>query len=155
MEWKNVQSKIELSPQKLSSLFQMESTGWEPDVIDFDQKTGEYIFCDCSQETPKWRKSICYDKEALDSRKEFKPENSAIEMASEMWVEILSEAQYRYLQTLWNFDTKTSSWILTPPDIRKLWWAIFADFRYGNVFVYHNWASSYYNSRWFRGLLRV
>lgn len=155
LEWEKVKTKLKANGEKLWSLDRMEETGGEPDVVAFDKKTGEYIFYDCSAESPKGRRSICYDHEALESRKEHKPENSAIEMAADMGIEILSEAQYRELQKLGNFDTKTSSWILTPPDIRKLGGAIFADYRYGNVFVYHNGAESYYAARGFRGSLRV
>ena len=133
----------------------MESTGGEPDVVRVDKKTGEYIFYDCSAESPTGRRSVCYDREALDSRKEHRPENSAIEMAAAMGIELLSEEHYRELQKLGNFDTKTSSWLKTPADIRKLGGAIFADYRYGHVFVYHNGAESYYAARGFRGSLRV
>lgn len=155
MEWAKVQAKLEASAEKLWSLDDMESTGGEPDVIDYDQKTGEYIFYDCAAESPKGRRSICYDQEALDSRKEHKPANSAIGMAAEMGVEILDEEQYRQLQQFGKFDTKTSSWLKTPADIRKLGGAIFADYRYGTIFVYHNGAESYYAARGFRGVLRV
>ena len=137
------------------SLNEMERTGGEPDVVSFDKNTDEYLFYDCSAESPKDRRSICYDREALESRKENKPKNSAIAMASEMGIELLTEEHYRELHQLGNFDTKTSSWIQTPADIRKLGGAIFADFRYGTVFVYHNGAESYYAARGFRGLLRV
>ena len=133
----------------------MESTGGEPDVVGFDKKTGEYIFYDCAAETPKGRRSLCYDREALDARKEHRPANSVLDLAAAMGVELLSEAEYRELQNLGTFDTKTSSWLKTPTDIRKLGGAIFADFRYGQVFVYHNGAESYYASRGFRGSLRV
>ena len=133
----------------------MEESGGEPDVVDYDEMTGEYIFYDCSMESPKGRRNICYDQEGQDSRKEFKPKNNATHMADSMGIEILSEEQYRELQTLWNFDTKTSSWIKTPDDIRKLGGALFADRRYDKVFIYHNSAPSYYSSRGFRGLLRV
>jgi hypothetical protein len=155
IEWSNVQTKLESSPAKLWSLNEMEMTGGEPDVIGYDKKTGEYIFVDCSPETPKERRSICYDREALDSRKEHKPANSAIDMADEMGVELLTEEQYRELQTLGAFDLKTSSWIKTPEDIRKLDGALFCDRRYDTVFVYHNGASSYYAVRGFRGVLKV
>jgi hypothetical protein len=155
LNWTEIQAKLELDTEKLWSLNTMEETGGEPDVIGLDKKTGEYIFCDCSAESPKGRRSICYDHEALESRKEHKPENSAIGMAADMGIEILTEEQYRELQKLGKFDTKTSSWIKTPPDIRKLGGAIFADFRYGNIFVYHNGAESYYAARGFRGSLRV
>ena len=155
LEWAKVRSKLEGSPEKLWSLHEMERTGGEPDVVGQDKKTGEYIFYDCSAESPKGRRSVCYDTEALESRKENKPENSAIAMATVMGIEILSEEQYRELQKLGNFDTKTSSWLKTPSEIRKLGGAIFGDFRYGNVFIYHNGAESYYAARGFRGSLRV
>ncbi|QKJ63020.1 DUF4256 domain-containing protein [Flavobacterium sp. M31R6] len=155
LDWDNVQAKLETSPEKLWSLNEMERTGGEPDVVGHDEKTNEYIFYDCVAESPKGRRSLCYDREALDSRKEFKPENSAIDFAAAMGIEILTEAEYRELQQLGNFDTKTSSWVLTPSDIRKLGGAIFADFRYNTVFIYHNGASSYYAVRGFRGSLRV
>ncbi|WP_264566928.1 DUF4256 domain-containing protein [Flavobacterium sp. N3904] len=155
LEWEKVQTKLQAHPEKLWSLYEMERTGGEPDVFTLDEKTGEYFFYDCSAETPKGRRSLCYDREALDSRKEFKPENNAIDMATAMGVELLTEEQYRELQQFGNFDTKTSSWLKTPPEIRKLGGAIFADFRYNNVFIYHNGASSYYAVRGFRGLLRV
>lgn len=155
LEWAKVQAKLEANTEKLWSLNEMEKTGGEPDVVGHDKKTGEYIFYDCSPETPKDRRSICYDQKALDARKEHKPKNSAVNMANAMGVELLTEEQYRELQQLGNFDTKTSSWILTPADIRKLGGAIFADYRYGTVFVYHNGAESYYAGRGFRGSLRV
>lgn len=155
LEWANVQKKLETNAGKLWSLNEMEITGGEPDVIAYDKKTEEYIFYDCSAESPKGRRSVCYDREALDSRKEFKPENNALDMAGAMGIEILNEAQYRDLQKVGTFDTKTSSWVKTPPDIRKLGGALFSDFRYNHVFVYHNGASSYYAARGFRGLLRV
>jgi uncharacterized protein DUF4256 len=155
IEWAKVQAKLEASAQKLWSLDDMETTGGEPDVVGYDQKTNEYIFYDCAAESPKGRRSICYDQEALDSRKEHKPGNSAIGMAAEMGVEILDEAQYRELQQFGKFDTKTSSWIKTPADIRKLGGGLFADYRYGTIFVYHNGAESYYAARGFRGALRV
>ena len=155
IDWARVEAKLESHPEKLWSLNQMETTGGEPDVVGYDGKTGEYIFYDCSAESPKGRRSICYDHEALESRKEHKPENSAIEMAADMGIEILTEEQYRELQQLGTFDTKTSSWIKTPADIRKLGGAIFADWRYGHVFVYHNGAESYYGVRAFRGSLKV
>ena len=155
LEWDKIQAKLEANPEKMWSLNEMERTGGEPDVVSFDKNTDEYLFYDCSAESPKDRRSICYDQEALESRKENKPKNSAIAMASEMGIELLTEEQYRELQQLGNFDTKTSSWIQTPADIRKLGGAIFADFRYGTVFVYHNGAESYYAARGFRGLLRV
>lgn len=155
LEWTKVKAKLEANNEKLWSLNEMEKTGGEPDVVGHDKKTGEYIFYDCSDESPKGRRSVCYDNEALESRKEFKPKNSAVGMAAEMGIEILTEEQYRELQKLGEFDTKTSSWLKTPSDIRKLGGAIFADFRFGNVFVYHNGAESYYAGRGFRGLLRV
>jgi hypothetical protein len=155
LDWDKIQSKLEANPIKLWSLHEMESTGGEPDVVGHDEKTNEYIFYDCSAESPKGRRSLCYDREALDSRKEFKPENSAVDMAAEMGIEILTEEEYRELQQLGNFDAKTSSWVKTPSDIRKLGGAIFADFRYNTVFIYHNGASSYYAVRGFRGSLRV
>lgn len=155
IEWSKVQTKLESNPQKMWSLLQMEKTGGEPDIIGFDEATQEYIFVDCSAETPKERRSICYDHEALEKRKEHKPKNSAIQMATEMGIELLTETQYRDLQTLGNFDTKSSSWIVTPEKIRKLGGALFCDFRYDTVFVYHNGADSYYAVRGFRGSLRV
>ena len=155
IEWDKVQEKLETNPEKLWSLNEMEITGGEPDVVGHDDNTGEYIFYDCSAETPKGRRSVCYDHEALQSRKENKPKNTAIGMAADMEIEILTEEQYRELQKLGNFDTKTSSWIKTPSEIRKLGGALFADSRYGNVFVYHNGAESYYSGRGFRGSLKV
>lgn len=155
IEWTKVQEKLEANTEKLWSLNEMERTGGEPDVVGFDKKTSEYIFYDCSEESPKGRRSICYDREGLESRKEFKPENNAVDMATAMGIELLTEEQYRELQKLGKFDTKTSSWLQTPPGIRKLGGAIFADFRYGNVFVYHNGAQSYYGGRAFRGSLKV
>lgn len=155
IEWTKVQARLEASPASLWSLQEMEKTGGEPDVISFDKKTDEFIFCDCSAETPKNRRSICYDHEALESRKEHKPENSAVQMAVDMGIELLTEEHYRELQKLGPFDTKTSSWLKTPADIRKLGGAIFGDYRFGRVFVYHNGAESYYAARGFRGLLRV
>ncbi|WP_066251429.1 DUF4256 domain-containing protein [Neobacillus drentensis] len=155
LEWANVQTKLETNTEKLWSLFEMERTGGEPDVIDHDKQAGEYIFYDCSVESPKGRRSVCYDREALDSRKEHKPKNSAIDMAADMGIEILTEEQYREMQRLGNFDTKTSSWVKTPDNIRKLGGAIFCDRRYDTVFVYHNGAESYYAARGFRGSLRV
>ena len=155
LEWAKVQAKLEAHTEKLWSLDEMERTGGEPDVVGLDKKTGEYIFYDCSAESPVGRRNVCYDGEALRSRKEHKPENSAMDMADAMGVEILTEEQFRELQKLGKFDAKTSSWIKTPSDIRKLGGAIFADFRYGNVFVYHNGAESYYSARGFRGSLRV
>jgi len=155
LEWAEIQAKLEADPSKLWSLNEMERTGGEPDVVGHDKKTGETIFYDCSAESPKGRRSLCYDGEALESRKEFKPEDNAMDMAAAMGIEILTEEQYRELQKLGNFDTKTSSWLKTPPEIRKLGGAIFADRRYDHVFVYHNGAESYYGSRGFRGSLRV
>lgn len=155
IEWDKVEAKLKANTEKLWSLNEMERTGGEPDVVFHDNKTDEYIFNDCSTESPKGRRSLCYDREALESRKEHKPENNAIDMASGMGIEILTEEQYRELQKLGNFDTKTSSWLKTPFEIRKLGGAIFGDFRYGNVFVYHNGAESYYGVRGFRGSLRV
>jgi hypothetical protein len=155
LEWATIQAKLEANPEKIWSLNEMETTGGEPDVIDHDKKTGEYIFYDCAAESPKGRRSICYDREGLESRKENKPENNAIDMAASMGIELLTEEQYRALQQLGDFDTKTSSWIKTPADIRTLGGALFADYRYGQVFVYHNGASSYYAVRAFRGSLRV
>lgn len=155
VEWDKVQAKLEASPEKLWSLHEMENTGGEPDIIDYDEKTDEYIFFDCATESPKGRRSVCYDREALESRKKHKPENNAIDMATAMGIEILTEEQYRTLQKRGNFDMKTSSWIQTPSAIRKLDGALFCDYRYENVFVYHNGASSYYSSRGFRGSLKV
>lgn len=155
LNWDKVQTRLEENPKKLKSLEEMENTGGEPDVVGFDKKTGEFIFFDCSAETPKGRRSICYDREALDSRKEHKPANSAIDIATAMGIELLTEEQYRELQTLGEFDLKTSSWIKTPAEIRKLDGALFCDRRYNHVFVYHNGASSYYAVRAFRGVLRV
>ncbi|MFT2009319.1 DUF4256 domain-containing protein [Pontibacter sp. 13R65] len=155
LEWVKIQKKLEDHPDKLWSLNEMEETGGEPDIIDFDQNTGEYIFCDCSAESPKGRRSVCYDHEALESRKQHKPMNSAVGMAAEMGIELLTEEQYFGLQKLGKFDTKTSSWILTPPDIRNKGGAIFGDFRFGRVFIYHNGAESYYGARGFRGLLKL
>ena len=155
LEWADVQAKLEADTEKLWSLNEMERTGGEPDVVGHDKKTGEYIFYDCSAESPKGRRSVCYDREALESRKEHKPEDNAIDMAAAMGVELLTEEQYRELQILGNFDTKTSSWVKTPADIRKLGGALFCDRRYDTVFVYHNGAESYYAARAFRGSLRV
>ncbi len=155
LEWAKVQTKLEASTDKLWSLNEMERTGGEPDVVGYNEKTGEYIFCDCSTESPKGRRSLCYDREALESRKENKPEDSAINMAAAMGIELLTEEQYRELQKLGNFDTKTSSWVKTPSEIRKLGGALFCDRRYDTVFVYHNGAESYYAARGFRGSLRV
>jgi hypothetical protein len=153
--WDNVQIKLESHPEKLWSLNEMEKTGGEPDVVSFDEKTNEYIFYDCSAESPKGRRSLCYDNEAQESRKEHKPENNVIDMAATMGIELLDEEQYRALQQLGKFDEKTSSWIQTPAEIRKLGGALFADFRYNTVFVYHNGAQSYYAARGFRGALLV
>ncbi|MFA6087989.1 DUF4256 domain-containing protein [Mucilaginibacter sp.] len=155
LEWAKVQAKLETNTEKLWSLDEMEITGGEPDVVGYDKKTGEYIFYDCSAESPKGRRSVCYDGEALEARKEHKPENNAIDMAADMGIELLTEEQYRELQQLGKFDTKTSSWIITPPAIRKLGGALFCDRRYDHVFVYHNGADSYYAARAFRGSLRV
>src|SRR4051812_37643577 len=155
LEWAKVQAKLEANPEKLWSLNEMERTGGEPDVVGHDKKAGEYIFYDCSEESPKGRRSLCYDREALEARKENKPKGSAISMAAEMGIEILSEEQYRELQQLGHFDTKTSSWVKTPSEIRKLGGALFCDYRFGTVFLYHNGAESYYAARAFRGLLRV
>lgn len=155
IEWNDVLSKLESNPDKLWSLQEMEKTGGEPDVIGFNESSNEYLFCDCSTESPKGRRSLCYDQQALEERKEYKPENSAMEIAHQMGIEMLDETQYRRLQQLGNFDCKTSSWLKTPAEIRKLGGAIFGDFRYNSVFVYHNGASSYYAARGFRGLLRV
>jgi len=162
LEWAKVHAKLAANTEKLWSLNEMERTGGEPDVVGHDKKTtatagqaGEYIFYDCSAESPNGRRSVCYDREALESRKEHKPKNNALDMAAGMGIELLTQEQYRDLQKLGHFDTKTSSWVKTPSDIRKLGGAIFADYRYGNVFVYHNGAESYYAARGFRGSLRV
>jgi hypothetical protein len=155
LEWAKVQAKLEANTEKLWSLNEMESTGGEPDVVGSNKKTGEYIFFDCSAESPKGRRSVCYDREALEARKEHKPKDSAMNMAAAMGIELLTEEQYRELQKLGNFDTKTSSWVKTPSDIRKLGGALFCDRRYGNVFLYHNGAESYYGARAFRGSLSV
>ncbi len=155
LEWTKVQEKLEANPEKLWSLNEMEETGGEPDVIKYDKTTDEYVFYDCSGESPKGRRSVCYDPEALASRKQHKPKHSAIGMAAEMGIELLTEEQYHELQQLGKFDTKTSSWIATPDDIRALGGAIFGDWRYGRTFIYHNGAESYYGARGFRGLLRV
>lgn len=155
LDWAKVQAKLEADAKKLSSLNEMEATGGEPDVVGFDIKTGEFIFYDCSAETPRGRRSVCYDREGLESRKEHKPENNALDMAAAMGVELLTEEQYRDLQQLGEFDLKTSSWIQTPVAIRKLGGALFADRRYDTVFVYHNGAQSYYAVRGFRGSLKV
>ena len=157
IDWAQVQAKLEVpaSAAKLWSLQLMEHTGGEPDVVAFDKKSREFIFYDCSPETPKDRRSLCYDHEALEARKEYKPENSAMGMASDMGIEVLNEEEYRYLQSLGEYDTKTSSWLKTPAEIRKLGGAIFADYRFGRVFVYHNGVQSYYGGRAFRGMLRL
>jgi hypothetical protein len=155
LEWSIIQAKLEANTEKLWSLNEMEKTGGEPDVVGYDKKTGEYIFYDCSAESPKGRRNVCYDSEALESRKEFKPKETAMDMAAAMGIEILNEEQYRKLQMLGNFDTKTSSWLKTPSEIRKRGGAIFADRRYDHVFVYHNSAPSYYGVRGFRGSLKV
>jgi hypothetical protein len=153
--WISVLTKLESNAEKLWSLHEMERTGGEPDVVGHDKKSGTFIFFDCAEESPKDRRSVCYDREALEARKEHKPKSSAMDMAAGMGIDLLTEEQYRELQTLGNFDTKSSSWIKTPPDIRKLGGALFCDRRYGHVFVYHNGADSYYAARGFRGLLRV
>ncbi len=155
IEWSKVQVKLEANSEKLWSLGEMERTGGEPDIVSHDTKTGEYILYDCSVESPNGRRSLCYDREGLESRKEHKPENNAIDMAAGMGIEMLTEEQYRELQKLGNFDTKTSSWIKTPSEMRKLGGALFADYRYGNVFIYHNGAQSYYGGRAFRGSIKV
>lgn len=155
INWPDVQDRLEANPAKMWSLDDMEITGGEPDVVGVDEKTGEYIFVDCSAETPKGRRSICYDREGLESRKDYPPENTAIDLAAAMGIELLTEDEYRALQKLGTFDAKTSSWVKTPADIRKLGGALFCDRRYGHVFVYHNGASSYYSARAFRGSLRV
>ncbi len=155
LEWSKAQAKLEATAEKLWSLHEMERTGGEPDVVGHDKKTGEYIFCDCSADSPKARRSLCYDREALESRKEHKPKNNAIDMAAAMGIELLTEEQYRELQQLGDFDTKTSSWVKTPSAIRKLGGALFCDRRFDTVFVYHNGAESYYAARGFRGSLRV
>lgn len=155
LEWVKILIKLEANPEKLWSLNEMERTGGEPDVVGYDNQTDEYLFYDCSAESPKDRRSVCYDREALESRKEHKPKNSSVVMAFEMGIELLTEEHYRNLQQFGNFDTKTSSWIKTPAEIRNLGGAIFADFRYDTVFVYHNGVESYYAARGFRGLLRV
>ena len=155
LAWADVQAKLEAHPEKLWSLNEMERTGGEPDVVGYDKKTGEFIFYDCAEESPKGRRSLCYDREALDARKENKPKGNAIEMASAMGIEPLTEEQYRELQKLGEFDTKTSSWVKTPSDVRKLGGALFCDRRFDTVFVYHNGAESYYAARAFRGSLRV
>src|SRR5439155_12333089 len=155
LEWAKVRAKLEANAEKLWSLNEMERTGGEPDVVGDDKRTGEYIFFDCSAESPDGRRSVCYDREGLDSRKEHKPKNNAIDMAAAMGIELLTEEQYQELQRFGDFDTKTSSWVKTPSDIRKLGGALYCDRRYETVFVYHNGAESYYAARAFRGLLRV
>ena len=155
LKWAKVQARLEANPDKLRSLHEMENTGGQPDVVSHDKKTGEYVFFDCSAESPEGRRSCCYDRDGLESRKQHKPESNAIDMAASMGIELFTEAQYRELQTLGEFDTKTSSWINTPEDIRELGGALFCDRRYGKVFVYHNGAQSYYAARGFRGALRV
>lgn len=155
LEWPKVLARLESNVEKLGALAEMERTGGEPDVVGHDKKTGEYVFFDCSPESPKGRRSLCYDREALESRKEHRPEDSALDMAAAMGIELLTEEQYRELQKLGAFDTKTSSWLMTPPEVRKLGGAIYGDRRYDRVFVYHNGASSYYAVRGFRGCLRV
>ncbi|HSJ36854.1 MAG TPA: DUF4256 domain-containing protein [Planococcus sp. (in: firmicutes)] len=155
VDWGKVQAKLEANPENLESLFEMEETGGEPDVVEYDKGTDEIVFFDCSPESPKGRRSVCYDREAWEARKKFKPETTALDMAADMGIEILTEEQFRTLQKFGEFDKKTSSWIETPPEIRKLGGALFCDFRYGQVFVYHNGADSYYASRGFRGSLRV
>src|SRR5215216_1051713 len=155
LEWAKVQARLEAIAEKLWSLNEMERTGGEPDVVGYDKKTGEYIFYDCSAESPKGRRSVCYDGEALESRKEHKPKNNAIDMAAAMGIELLTEEEYRQLQKIGEFDLKTSSWVKTPSDIRKLGGALYCDRRYAHVFVYHNGAESYYAARAFRGSLKV
>lgn len=155
LEWADVQSRLDADAEKLWSLNEMEKTGGEPDVIGRDEKTGQYIFCDCAAETPRGRRSVCYDRAAQESRKDFAPENNALDLAAAMGIEILTEDGYRALQELGEFDLKTSSWLATPPEIRALGGAIFGDRRYGRIFVYHNGAASYYGVRAFRGCLRV
>lgn len=155
IEWEKVSAKLEANPEKLWSLFKMEETGGEPDVVEYDKGTDEYVFYDCSPESPKGRRSVCYDREAWEARKKFKPETSALDMASDMGIDILTEEQFRTLQKFGEFDKKTSSWVETPAEIRKLGGALFCDFRYGQVFTYHNGADSYYASRGFRGSVRV
>lgn len=155
IHWPKVAARLETLPKKLLVLEDMERTGGEPDVVGYDKQSGEYIFFDCSPETPQGRRSVCYDREGLESRKEHRPANCAVDMAAAIGIELLTEQQYRELQTLGTFDTKTSSWLLTPPEVRELGGAIFGDFRYGRVFIYHNGAQSYYGVRGFRGSLRV
>jgi hypothetical protein len=155
LKWDKVRARLEENPKKLRAIQEMEHTGGEPDVIGVEKKTGEYLVCDCSAESPAGRRSVCYDRKGLESRKEHRPKDSAVEMASAMGIELLTEDEYRALQELGEFDTKTSSWVKTPPDIRKLGGALFCDRRYGRVFMYHNGAQSYYAARGFRGMLRV
>jgi len=155
LDWNKIQEKLEANPEKLWSLNEMEKSGGEPDVIDYDEKANEFIFCDCSPESPKGRRSVCYDREALEARKKYPPKTSAMDMATEMGIELLNEEQYRHLQSLESFDQKTSSWLKTPNEVRKLGGAIFGDLRFGRVFIYHNGADSYYGARGFRGLLRI
>lgn len=155
LEWEKVLAKLDANPEKMWSLYEMERTGGEPDVVGYDREKDEYIFYDCSVESPKGRRSVCYDREALESRKKHKPETSALDMAADMGIELLTEEQYRELQKLENFDMKTSSWVQTPADIRKLGGALFCDYRFGHVFLYHNGADSYYGARGFRGSLKV
>lgn len=154
-DWTDIQKKLEANPEKLRSLYEMESSGGEPDIVGHDEKTGQYIFYDCSPESPKDRRSVCYDRQAQESRKKHPPQNNAVDMATAMGIELLSEAQYRELQQLGNFDCKTSSWLKTPPEIRELGGAIFGDRRYDHIFIYHNGAESYYAARGFRGWLRI
>ena len=155
LDWDKVQAKLFISPEKLWSLNEMEATGGEPDVVSYDESTNEYVFFDCAPESPKGRRSYCYDRQALASRKDYPPKNNVLDVAAAMGIELLSEQEYRELQKLGNFDTKTSSWIKTPAEIRNLGGALFGEFRYGCVFVFHNGAQSYYASRGFRGVLRV
>ena len=155
LDWQKIRHKLKGNPKKLAVLQKMEETGGDPDVVDFDEKSGEYIFFDCAAESPKERRSFCYDRDALEKRKENKPKNNAIDAAAEIGIELLTEEDYRYLQTVGSFDTKTSSWLETPENIRKLGGAIFGDFRYGTVFIYHNGAESYYAARGFRGKMKV
>jgi Protein of unknown function (DUF4256) len=155
IEWTKVQAKLEANTEKLRSLYEMERTGGEPDIVDYDKKTSEYVFYDCAVESPKGRRSVCYDRKAQESRKEHKPKNNAMGAAASMGIELLTEEQYRTLQQLGNFDLKTSSWVLTPSEIRKLGGALFCDRRYNTVFVYHNGAESYYAARGFRGSIRI
>lgn len=155
IEWASVQAKLDANVEKLWVLDEMEVTGGEPDVVGYDEATDEYLFFDCATESPKGRRSVCYDHEALEARKEHKPANSAVQMALDIGIELLDEEQYKYLQQFGKFDTKTSSWVVTPPAIRKLGGALFCDYRYGTVFTYHNGAESYYGARGFRGALKV